>query len=223
MHCRTPPRMLAHFPQLSAFGLFAVVSFFVAASPGPTWVYVLTCALSHGRAAAWLCVLGNLFGIGLHIFAAGIGLSLLLASSDNFLFALSELGGLYLIYLGASRFRDVRFSVQKQNAEQRAFSKREVMTKTALINILNPKVLLLFLTLLPQFAEPGKSFFIQSITFGFLHACIASLVLFSVIEVFLAAGRRAALPNSKSWVWFNRLGGAVILAFGVNLLVTPWL
>lgn len=62
-------------------------------------------------------MLGNLFGIGLHIFAAGIGLSLLLASSDNFLFALSELGGLYLIYLGASRFREVQFSLQKEKGE----------------------------------------------------------------------------------------------------------
>lgn len=215
--------MLAHLPQLSAFGLFAVVSFFVAASPGPTWVYVLTCAVSHGRPAAWLCVLGNLFGIGLHIFAAGIGLSLLLASSDNFLFALSVLGGLYLIYLGASRFRETRFSLQQQTGECRAYSKREVMTKTALINILNPKVLLLFLTLLPQFAEPGRSFLIQSLAFGFLHAGIASLVLFAVIEVFMVAGRRAVAPNAAAWLWFNRLGGAVILAFGVNLLASPWL
>jgi len=158
--------------------------------------------------AAWLCVLGNLFGIGLHIFAAGIGLSLLLASSDNFLFALSVLGGLYLIYLGASRFRETRFSLQQQTGEYRAYSKREVMTKTALINILNPKVLLLFLTLLPQFAEPGRSFLIQSLAFGFLHACIASLVLFAVIEVFMVAGRRAVAPNATAWLWFNRLGGA---------------
>ena len=213
--------MLADFPQLSALALFAVVSFFVAASPGPTWVYVLTCALSHGRLAAWFCVLGNLFGIALHIFASAIGLSLLLASSENFLFVLSELGGLYLIYLGASRFRDVDFSLQKPTRKHQSYG--EVITKTALINILNPKVLLLFLTLLPQFADPGKSFLSQSIVFGFLHACIASLVLFSVIEIFLVAGRRTITANAKLWNWFNRLGGTVILLFGVNLLVTPWL
>ncbi len=141
--------MLANFPELSALGLFAVVSFFVVANPGPTWVYVLTCAMSHGRPAAWFCVLGNLFGIGLHVFVSSIGLSLLLASSDSFLFVLSELGGLYLIYLGTSRFRGLNFSLQKEENEHRAYNKWEVMTKTALINILNPKVLLLFLTWLP--------------------------------------------------------------------------
>ena len=73
----------------------------------------------------------------------------MLASSDSFLFVLSELGGLYLIYLGTSRFRGLNFSLQKEENEHRAYNKWEVMTKTALINILNPKVLLLFLTWLP--------------------------------------------------------------------------
>ena len=215
--------MLTNFPELSALGLFAVVSFFVAASPGPTWAYVLTCAMSYGRSAAWFCVLGNLFGIGLHVLASSIGLSFLLASSEDFLFVLSELGGLYLIYLGASRFRGLNFSLKEEENEHRVYGKWEVMTKTALINILNPKVLLLFLTLLPQFADSDKSFFHQSLIFGFLHACIASVILFSVIEIFFVAGSRKITSNSTSWTWFNRIGGVVIFAFGVNLLVTPWL
>ncbi len=216
--------MLANFPELSAFGLFAVISFFVAASPGPTWIYVLSCAMSHGRQAARFSVLGNLFGIGLHVFVSSIGLSLLLASSEIFLFALSELGGLYLIYLGASRLREgASLSLPKGANEYGVYGKWEVMTKTALINILNPKVLLLFLTLLPQFADRDKSFLHQSLAFGFLHACIASLILFSVIEIFFAAGSRKITSNSTAWTWFNRIGAVVICAFGVNLLVSPWL
>ena len=216
--------MLANFPELSTLGLFAVVSFFVAASPGPTWIYVLSCAMSYGRSAAWFSVFGNLFGIGLHVVVSSVGLSLLLSSSEIFLFVLSKLGGLYLIYLGISRLRGgASLSLQNETSEYGAYSKREVMIKTALINILNPKVLLLFLTLLPQFADQNKSFLHQSLVFGFLHACIASLILFSVIEIFFAASSRAIASNLTTWTWFNRIGAVVICAFGVNLLMGSWL
>ncbi len=131
------------------------------------------------------------------------------------------MGGLYFIYLGASRFRSVANLPLRHKLNE--YSKWDVIVKTALINILNLKVLLLFLTLLPQFADKDKSFFYQSLAFGFLHACIANLILFLVVEIFFVVKNRKITSSIKVWTYFNWVGAVVICRFGVRFLLNPWL
>jgi threonine/homoserine/homoserine lactone efflux protein len=85
--------------------------------------------------------------------------------------------------------------------------------------MLNPKVLLLFLAMMPQFSDRAKSFFVQSIVFGIVHILIATSVLL-VMGAFVARAKTAtaALASSRVWRRIELVGGLVIFAFGTKMI-----
>jgi threonine/homoserine/homoserine lactone efflux protein len=120
--------------------------------PGPAVTYVVSRSIGQGRAAGLVSVMGIAVGTLLHVVAATLGLSALLASSVFAFQFVKYLGAAYLIYLGIRTFsRDDSQLLQAANIDRRL---PHIFAQGVLVNLLNPKTALFFLAFLPQFVDP---------------------------------------------------------------------
>src|SRR6266481_8916449 len=121
--------------------------------PGPAVTYVVSRSIGQGRTAGLLSVLGIVVGTLLHVTAATLGLSALLASSILAFQFVKYLGAAYLIYLGIRTLRrDDSELLPAANGDRRLL---HIFVQGALVNVLNPKTALFFLAFLPQFVDPS--------------------------------------------------------------------
>lgn len=195
---------------------FGMASFAVAVSPGPSWMYVLSCSLSQGKRAGMLAILGNAAGISLHVLAATLGISIILKSSEMAFTTLKVVGGAYLIYLGIKAWRNK--SAFGLAAEAPPRSMRSIFAEGVLVNALNPKVSLLMLALLPQFIDPARgSTVIQTAMLGSLHILIASSIL-TVLTLTSVKMGDLLRSSPRMRLVMLRCSGTVLILFGIKLL-----
>lgn len=139
----------------STLAAFALVAFAIVIAPGPDTVLILRSAVS-APGAGYAAVMGIQFGLLIHTAFAVFGLSLLIAGSPVLFNALAVVGAAYLAWLGIQGLRD-RGGFFSEDADRRA-SPMRACRAALLTNLLNPKVLVLFLALYPNFVvvERGR-------------------------------------------------------------------
>ncbi|MEU6778223.1 LysE family translocator [Nonomuraea angiospora] len=139
-------------PEISTLVFFCGATLVLLVVPGPAVLYIVTRSVTQGRAAGVISVLGVHTGSLVHIAAAALGLSALLAASATAFTIVKYVGVAYLLWLG------VRKLMQREEGEQvlelRVQSKRRLFWEGFVVNVLNPKTALFFLTFLPQFTHP---------------------------------------------------------------------
>jgi len=138
----------------SNFLLFALASLALNLTPGADMLYVATQSTSRGVKAGIVSALGIMCGCLIHLLAAILGLSAIIASSAMAFSIIKYAGALYLLYLGIHSF----FSQQafQPTVEKKLSSLYKIFRQGVLTNALNPKVALFFLAFLPQFIRPGN-------------------------------------------------------------------
>ncbi|EKF18688.1 LysE family translocator [Nitratireductor pacificus] len=152
-------------PDFAIILQFALATLVIAITPGPDMTLFVGRALSQGRAAGFACMLGAMTGIMIHTALVALGLSALIVASPEAFLALKVFGAGYLIWLAFQAIRrGSAFSPEKQGHAGRSLFKNWA---TGLgINLMNPKIILFFMTFLPQFVSasdphaPGKLFFL---------------------------------------------------------------
>ena len=141
-------------PETTTLLLFAAAAVALVAIPGPNLIYIATRSLSQGPRAGLASALGVEAGTLVHVTAAAVGLSALIASSATAFTVVKYLGAAYLLYLG------VRALMSRQAAELPADAVAAPLGRAfaqgMLVNVLNPKVALFFLAFLPQFIDPAR-------------------------------------------------------------------
>src|SRR5688500_1389571 len=147
-------------PDLSTFALFAAAAVVLLVTPGPAVMFIVARTIEHGRSAGWASVAGLGLGTLVHIAAAALGVSAILATSAVAFSAVKLAGAGYLIYLGLRTIlaRESRPStVAPRPAALRAepASLTHLLRQAAIVNLLNPKTALFFLAFLPQFVSPS--------------------------------------------------------------------
>jgi threonine/homoserine/homoserine lactone efflux protein len=144
------------------FSLFLAAAFLLAITPGPGIFYVLARSLAGGRREGMLSSLGTFIGGFVHVVAAALGISAILAASALAYSAVKYAGAAYLIYLGVCmiRSRNQDLIDQPAAATGRAFS-QGIVTE-----VLNPKTALFFLSFIPQFISPAHNVFGQFLLLG---------------------------------------------------------
>jgi len=156
---------MTFIPDTATILQFAVATFIIAITPGPDMTLFVGRALSEGRAAGFACMTGAMTGILVHTSMVALGLSALIVASPEAFFALKLFGAGYLLWLAWQAIRHgSAFSPEKQAGKGRSLWQNWA---TGLgINLLNPKIILFFMTFLPQFVSasdphaPGKLFFL---------------------------------------------------------------
>jgi threonine/homoserine/homoserine lactone efflux protein len=139
-------------PSPEVFAAFAVASLALLVVPGPSVLYIVTRSMDQGRAAGLVSVLGIHTGSIVHVTAAALGLSAILASSALTYGIVKYVGAAYLIWLGirALRGRDE----ERPDVAGKGHSLRRIYAQGVVVNVLNPKTALFFLAFLPQFVSP---------------------------------------------------------------------
>ena len=207
--------------------LFIAAGLLLNLTPGPDVLYVVSHALRSGARAGMVAALGITAGCFVHIFAAAVGVSALMAASATAFTLLKWAGAAYLVYVGLRLLRPgpvavVDLGVAPAHAAQIQDSKayRNIFLRGFWTNALNPKVALFFLAFVPQFITPQMdnkplAFLLLGVLFNFNGLWVN--VGWAGAAAWLA--RRSALVQ-RSMGWLDRVAGALFVGFGIKLALT---
>jgi threonine/homoserine/homoserine lactone efflux protein len=161
-------------PDPSRLVLFVGAALLLLVVPGPSVLYIVTQSVSHGRRAGMASVAGIKTGTLVHIAAATIGLSALLASSALAFDVVKYLGAAYLIVVGLRRLAGLERADGRPVAKSRNLGR--LYRQGILVNTLNPKTALFFLAFLPQFVDSTRgAAWAQILLLGLLFAGLGFL------------------------------------------------
>jgi threonine/homoserine/homoserine lactone efflux protein len=153
-------------PELSVLVPFAAACVVLAITPGPDMALFVGRALTYGRAAGFACMAGALTGILVHTALVALGLAALMKAAPTAFWALKIVGAAYLVWLAYDALKNgSSFTATRNAAATPKPLFRHYLTGLG-INLLNPKIVMFFLTFLPQFvsaSDPnaiGKLFFL---------------------------------------------------------------
>ncbi|MET0234392.1 MAG: LysE family translocator [Kibdelosporangium sp.] len=199
---------------------FAVVALLAVITPGLDTLLVLRTALLSGRRAGLSAVLGITLGCLVWAAAGIVGLTALLTASEVAYNVVRVLGAAYLVWLGASALwaaRKGRGSAKDDAGPRGARGAWAALRAGMLTNLLNPKVGVFYISLLPQFLPPGQS----SVAWGSLlvgiHLAIGLIWL--PIVVWMATQARRFLLREGVRLWLDRITATVLIGLGVKLAV----
>ena len=209
--------------------LFVVAGLLLNLTPGPDVLYIVTNALRSGARAGMVAALGITAGCFVHILAAAIGVSALMAASATAFTLLKWAGAGYLVFVGmrmllarapAPGASNAMNSVASSAYGTSAKVLKRIFFQGFWTNALNPKVALFFLAFVPQFIAPGAE-----------HQALAFLMLgllfnFNALWVNIGwagaaawmAGRVASVPPVMHWL--ERAAGLMFIGFGLKLALS---
>ncbi|WP_274425989.1 LysE family translocator [Chelativorans sp. YIM 93263] len=204
-------------PDFAIIVQFALATFVLAITPGPDMTLFVGRALSQGKVAGFACMFGAMTGILVHTLLVALGLSALIVASPEAFLALKIFGAGYLIWLAWQAIRHgSAFSPEATASKRNSFFKNWL---TGLgINLLNPKIVLFFMTFLPQFVSPGDPH--ASAKLLFLGLLFIPLALPVTTPMVLAADGFSKLLRKSPTVTrlLDYLFAGVFSAFAIKIL-----
>ncbi len=197
-----------HYP------LFIITAVTLNLYPGPDTIYILTRSTAQGRAAGVASALGISCGCAIHALLGALGLAAVVMASATAYQTVKWAGAIYLVYLGLTMLR--ARSQGAAHAGPNNQSPGRIYVQGVITSVLNPKVALFFLALIPQFiapnaAHPGLSFLALGLTF------VATSTMWSLVLALAAGALHRRLANGSGAVWLRRLGGGLLVGLGVRL------
>ncbi|WP_332685040.1 LysE family translocator [Bosea sp. (in: a-proteobacteria)] len=197
---------------------FATLTLLVAYFPGPALLYTAAQTIAHGKKAGLMAMLGIHLGCYLHVFAAAFGLSAVFKHVPELYLAVKLAGAFYLVWLGIGMIRS-RIGAPEQTARP-AKTVRRALVDSFIVEVLNPKVALFFIALLPQFVDPAGSLpvWAQLLILGVIVNFAFSSA--DLVTVFGATVVMKTMKASRAGFAFGRwLGGSLMIGLGVKLAV----
>lgn len=197
---------------LEHYLLFCGISVLQVASPGPSTVFVVDNAVAAGWLRAVIILTGDLLAIAALALLSLLGVDALLIANPRLFAALKIAGALYLLWLGVNQWMATQRRVDAQSRDAARAPIRVLWIKSFLIGISNPKAILFFSSLLPQFVDPtraGTSTMLQLVA---LFVAIKLVVLSGYAGV--ATRVLPLLRSDGNARWGKRLTGTVLICFG---------
>ena len=195
---------------------YLIATVLIILAPGPSVLFTIARAIAWGRVAAIATVIGNAFGMFLVSVLVAFGLGPLLQSSKLFYNSIQWAGGAYLIYLGYAAIAASR--VDAQGMQKTEGSKPSFFTSLKngfWVGVLNPKSIVFFAAILPQFVDQEKNNVTAQLLL--LGAIFAAIAMISDGSYGLLAGTvRSWLAGAvKRLIFMRRCGGVVMIGLGV--------
>lgn len=200
------------------FFLFLTAAVLLAIAPGPGMLYVLARSLAGGKREGVLSALGTFLGGMVHVFAAALGISIILAKSALAFAAVKYVGAAYLCFLGVRMILDARR--ENSGAEFSAVElkpARNPLWQGVATEVLNPKTALFFLSFIPQFVVRADGHvFLQFVTLGTI-----SVVLNTTADLLVIALAGPLGEHIRASATFRRrqrtVTGAIMIGLGTYL------
>ncbi len=209
-------------PTSSTLWAFFGLSALLAITPGPDNIFVLLQSAQRGWRAGLAVVLGLCIGILGHTTAVALGLAALVAASSTAFGAMKLCGAAYLLYLAWGAWHAPVGSAPPVVAAsaQRAPTMRpllQMVGRGVLMNATNPKVLVFFLALLPQFADPARgSMGLQIAVLGGVFM-LATWLVFGAIALFSGWFGAVLLGSAQAQRWLHRTASLVFVGLALRL------
>jgi RhtB (resistance to homoserine/threonine) family protein len=206
-------------PTLTA--AYVVLAAALAVAPGPDVLFVIANGMQHKAKGALASALGIGCGSSLHALAAALGVSAVVAASPIAFEILRYAGAGYLAYLGIQALRSWwRYSNTHDATDTVAeVTARSVFQRGLITNLLNPKVIVFYLALLPQFVNVDLGHVgVQIFLLGCIHNGVGVTFL---ICIGLAAGHASAwLARTSFAKWMDGLAGLLFLGLAIRLMIS---
>jgi threonine/homoserine/homoserine lactone efflux protein len=198
------------------YATFAGTVVVLVLAPGPDMAYMLARTVAQGRKAGAVAAMGINAGAYVHVMAAVLGLSAILAASSVAFTIVKWMGACYLVWIGIQALTQCA-AVELGSTSTSRRSLRTIFWQGFLSDVLNPKVALFFLAFLPQFVRYGagdeaRQLLVLGVT-GNLIAISLNLVLVYFASAVTANLRR----NQRVTRWLHRAVGAMFIALGIRL------
>ncbi|MFL5111257.1 MAG: LysE family translocator [Microvirga sp.] len=211
---------MTFLPDATVLVAYSVACFVLFITPGPDMSLFLAKTVSGGRKAGIAAMLGAQAGCCVHTMLAALGLSALLAASATAFLVLKLVGGLYLLWLAVDAIRHG----SALNVRREAGTEVSVWRTFVLgvgVNLTNPKVVLFFVTFLPQFVSAGDPYAAQKLVFFGLYFVLFNLPLCALMV--LGADRVLALLKRRPRVMraIDYAFAGIFGAFAVKILAMP--
>jgi len=202
-------------PGATNVGLFVGAALVLLLVPGPAVLYIVARSMAQGRMAGFVSDLGIHAATLIHVMAAALGLSALLASSALAFGIVKYAGAAYLIWLGLRKIFGRATEVDADgNLSPRSYAR--LFRDGFIVNLLNPKTALFFLAFLPQFVEPERGHLVTQVVFlGLLFALLGFVT--DGCYAFLAGTAGQWLRRSRRYLEIERyLSGTLFIGLGLT-------
>ena len=202
-------------PALHDLVTFAVASLALLVIPGPAVIYILNRSVADGREAGLAAVAGLELGNLMHVLAASVGLSAVLATSATAFNVVKWLGAGYLVVVGIRTLLVRPAAIEGLSG---SMSRRRSFLQGIVVNTLNPKVALFFVSYLPQFIDSDQgAAWSQALVLGVIFVAIGCIT--DASYALMASALRTVLVNGRSLPFIQRyVAGSVFI--GLGLLAT---
>ena len=198
--------------------LFIISGLLLNIMPGPDSLLIMTRSATQGWRAGVAAAIGIGTGTMVHVLAAAVGLSAILATSATAFMVVKYIGAAYIIYMAIGLLRSKRSQAAAVIVPPLPY--RKIYLQGLLTNVLNPKVAIFFLAFVPQFidaAAPNKA--LAFVVLG----CIFNLngMLWCTTLALCTAFASARIkPNSRLTLWLNRVTGGLFIWLGIKLALS---
>jgi threonine/homoserine/homoserine lactone efflux protein len=200
------------------FLLFLTAAALLAIAPGPGMLYVLARSLAGGKREGVLSAIGTFLGGMVHVFAAALGISIVLAKSAAAFAAVKYIGAAYLCFLGVRMIMDVRKEQYNLVTTSESFENaRNPLWQGVATEALNPKTALFFLSFIPQFVNRGAGHvFLQFVVLGTMSVAMNTTA--DLIVIALAGPLGEKIRSSSTFRRRQRtVTGAIMIGLGTYL------
>tara|TARA_B100001123_G_scaffold215227_1_gene242991 strand:- start:1543 stop:2172 length:630 start_codon:yes stop_codon:yes gene_type:complete len=194
---------------------FIAAAFVVVISPGPDTLIILRYTLTSGRRVGLATVTGVQLGLLVHTTAAAAGLSLIIVSRPALYGTIAVIGALYLAWLGYQSIRAGVVSLGESGGS--AISAAKGMRDAAVTNVLNPKVIFLFLALMPNFVRPEQG----NVPLQFATLAVTLIVVNTIWQgsiALMAEAARGWLAEARIQRMVSWVTGLILIAFAIGLI-----
>ncbi len=197
--------------------LFVVMEAVLCVTPGPAVLLVLSQALARGARKSVFASFGILAANAFYFLLSATGVGVLLAASHNLFLAIKWMGAAYLIYLGVSSFFGKHSIVPMPDSGVSAISNPRTFASGFILQVANPKALLFFTALLPQFINPRQPVAMQVAILGVTSFVLEFMIL---LTYGILAGKASEIARQPRFATVtNRIAGVLLAAAGAGLAI----
>lgn len=201
--------------SFEAWLLFAVTETLLCLSPGPAVMMIIATGLKRGAGMSIFSNLGILAGNTIYFILSATSLGALLMASYEIFFYIKWIGAAYLVYLGVTTWLEKDSIMEVPPQEQKLAGAGRLFLNALALQLANPKTLLFFVALLPQFIDPTKSIAWQIFIMGITSVILEFFILLAYGSLAGKASELARQPRYARAI--NKLCGGLLVSAGVGL------
>jgi threonine/homoserine/homoserine lactone efflux protein len=203
--------------NLESWVLFTLTEAALSLSPGPAVMMVVAYGIARGWRTSLFVTLGILTGNAIYFVLSATGIGSLLLASPRVFMAIKYLGAAYLIYLGLSAIFGKPSPMTISRLDDKALSGKRIYTGALMLQLTNPKTLLMFVAILPQFIDTAQPVGLQMLI---LAACSIIPEFFILLGYGMLASRASHWATQERYaVITERIAGTLVIGAGIMVAI----